>query len=244
MNSLLTATRTHVPSVTDWFALTVQFPEYRRASATPIKDYGYMAIMAEVLKRNRNDKCRVLEFGHMFNNELFLKLEDQVEIWGMDDVGSEHYIPQGDAWEAHYKYWTDQCKNTHFVRGYLGRDMDKLPANYFDVICSVSVYDNIPFEFWPSVTEHALSALKPGGVFINTYDYAMKYREDLIKKFLETQCRAGFEVADLSELPNDDQQLIESQFSVMVYYQQAEPEEGRRYMGNFSTVLTVAQKIQ
>lgn len=204
-----------------------------------------MAIMSEILKRRSNDKLRVLEFGHMFNNDLFLKLEDQVETWGIDDIGNEHYIPQGDVWEAAYKAnLIDRCKNTRFVRGYLGRDMDKLPANYFDVICSISVYDNIPDEFWSGVTEHAFSALKPGGVFINTYDYPAKHRESLAKKFVETQRQAGFKVADLSQLPDDDQQLIESQFAVMVWYQQTQPEEGRQYIGNYATVLTIAQKKQ
>jgi hypothetical protein len=97
----ITTSITTVPSVNDWFSLTLQFPEYSRLSDTTLKDYGYMAIMSEIQKQKQITKTlRVLEFGHMFNAELFVKFQDEVQMYGFDDIGSEHYIPQGAEWEA------------------------------------------------------------------------------------------------------------------------------------------------
>ena len=238
----MTAINTIVPTVNDWFSLTLQFPEYAKLSDTPLKDYGYMAIMSEIVKIRSVERLRVLEFGHMFNAELFVKIENHVEAWGIDDIGSEHYIPQGGEWETQYKTrLLDRCPTTHFVRGYLGRDLDTLPLNYFDIICSVSVYDNIPTELWPGVTRHAFAALRPGGVFINSYDYQLRYKEDMVRNFIEVQRSAGLTVADAPQEKGVDP-FIESQFAVMTYYQQQQPPENREYMGNFGTVLTVASK--
>ncbi len=218
------------------------FPEYRQPSITPLKQYGYMEVMSEILKYN-SEEVRVLEFGHMFCNDLLLKFQDKVEMWGIDDVGNEPYIPQGEEWERHYRFnITEPCKNARLVRGYLGRDLNLLPMNYFNFVCSVSVYDNIPHEAWTGVTRHAFDLLKPGGRFINSLDYPMKHQDSAIERFLSTQREAGFEVADLSPPPEADQRLIESQFAVIHWYQMAEPEQGRTYAGNYGTVLTVARK--
>lgn len=235
-------TRTLLPSVDDWYSLTRRYPEYATLSGSPLKDFGYMAVMSEVFERETARKLRVLEFGHMFNASLFVKLESQAETWGIDDIGIEHYIPQGAEWEGAYKkHLLDRCPATRFVRGYLGRDMDKLPPNYFDVVCSVSVYDNIPSSYWSAVTRHAFDVLQPGGAFINTYDFPLRYTHESVRKFIEVQRNSGFTVADPGD-QGDADLLIESQFAVINWYQKTEPPETRKYMGNFGTVLTIASK--
>ena len=86
-----------IPTVTDWWDLTREFPEYRKVSEAVLKDYGYLEIMRFIRTKR---PARVLEFGHGFSNRLFKAFESQVEMHGLDDDQGFHYFPNGDDWNA------------------------------------------------------------------------------------------------------------------------------------------------
>jgi hypothetical protein len=69
-----------IPSVDEWFRLSLKYPEFHRPSHTVLKDYGYMEIMAYL--DTHPEVRRVLEFGHGFNSTLFVRYGRDRDICG------------------------------------------------------------------------------------------------------------------------------------------------------------------
>lgn len=64
-----------IPTMDDWFALTLKYREYQRLQLTVLKDYGYMAIIDYL--HAHDDAKNILEFGHGFNSTLF----ERYSLW-------------------------------------------------------------------------------------------------------------------------------------------------------------------
>ena len=56
-----------IPTVDDWYCLSLKYRQFHRVSDTSLKDYGYMAIMDYLDSYAANN---ILEFGHGFNPTL------------------------------------------------------------------------------------------------------------------------------------------------------------------------------
>lgn len=231
-----------IPSVTDWWNLTREFPEYRRVSEAVLKDYGYLEVMNFIRTRR---PARILEFGHGFSSRLFRMFESEFEMHGLDDDQQLHYFPEGSDWESRKKNeLVAVCPRTRFHRGLLGgANPPGLDDASFDMICSVSVLEELNAESVQRVFSHAHRLLKPGGFFVNSFDFPVAHAK-VIPQYLAAQQRPGFVFEGASReiaFPDLQELLIENPTAVMLSYQGDQPEH-RRYGGHWSTVFTAARK--
>lgn len=229
----------------DWFALARRYPEYKTHSRSLLKDYGVMAIRAFV-EDAFQAPIRLLELGHGFNADVLRLFDAEHECWGCDRDNSIDYMA-GIDWQARFdKLVRSACPNTRFVPELLGTDEgpSAIPSDYFDVICSISMLENIhPAENMWSVIEAAFDRLKPGGWFLNTHDMNTRWMPrygDLV----EMLYRAGFEVGHVDDPDAFDLRtaLLEHPASVMLWYQQATPEGERSFSGHWATAWVAARK--
>ena len=139
--------------------LSLKYRDFHRVSHTVLKDYGYMAIMDYL--DERPDVHRILEFGYGFNATLFERYGRQRDVWGIDDYQGLHYsAPDAVEWERRFNDEVrSRSPNCTFRRGLLGRESKAdLPENYFDVICSVSVLEEVPIQTVRDILGHAANS--------------------------------------------------------------------------------------
>jgi SAM-dependent methyltransferase len=231
-----------IPTVDDWYCLSLKYRQFHRVSDTSLKDYGYMAIMDYL---DSHDANNILEFGHGFNAALLERYGKARNVWGVDDYQGLAYFdtPDRDAWEKMFdqkvKSKAPECT---FRRGLMGgsRGAD-LPDNYFDVVCSVSVLEEVPIETVSDILKHAARLLKPDGALIGTRDL-LTAAPERIGEYVAAHAAAGLELPIETLAPEiNDKTLIENPTSVMIWYQMNEPET-RKYWGHWATIWTVATK--
>jgi hypothetical protein len=95
------------------------------------------------------DAMEILEFGHGFNATLFERYDATRRVWGVDNWQGLHYFPSDPLeWEARFEREVrSKAPNCTFVKGLLGSDnLPELAEGSFDVICSVSVLEEVPSE--------------------------------------------------------------------------------------------------
>ena len=210
-------------------------------------------MLFELIERHRPK--RILEFGHGFCSTLFEHCESRdVEVWGVDDHMDLPYFPPRDEWHATYKaQLLDRLPNTKLVLGQLGTRADtrrSLPLGYFDMICSVSVLEEIASrETIVSILSHAHALLAQGGVLANTHDIVLG---DPTRPKLQLDCEheAGFRhhLSDRENVilsaPSDYvpwyKALLENPTQAMLCYNVGEDE--RTYSGHWSTLFSSVQK--
>jgi SAM-dependent methyltransferase len=233
-----------IPTVDEWFNLSLKYRDFHRVSHTVLKDYGYMAIMDYL--DERPDAHRILEFGHGFNATLFERYGRQRDVWGIDDCqGLSYFTADPVEWERRLNDEVrSKSPNCTFRRGLLGGESEgDLPQNYFDVICSVSVLEEVPIQTVRDILAHAAKLVKPGGVLIGTHDLVIDFPAR-IGEYAAAHAEAGFDL----EHPHPyidlggHRLLLESPTTAMLWYQ-AHEGEGRKYWGHWTTMWTVAKKI-
>jgi SAM-dependent methyltransferase len=242
----------HIPSVEEWWRLTAKYPRFRTPSNLTLKEYGYMMLF-ELIERER--PRRVLEFGHGFSPTLFEYCESRdIEVWGVDDHMDLHYFPPREQWYATYKaVLSDQLPKTKLVLGQLGTREDtrsQLPGSYFDLVCSVSVLEELgDRNTIVSILRHAHDLLVPGGVLANTHDIVFG---DPVRPALLRECEkeAGFDAimndreATILSAPNEyvawNKALIENATQAMVCYNIGDLE--RVYTGHWTTLFSTVRK--
>ena len=196
--------------------------------------------------RQRGKDLRILEFGHGFNPEVMARFQDMHEVWGADRDQGLVYFNDLD-WEAQFaEKVAPSCANVRFARELLSTQTEnsQIPDDYFDVVLSVSVLEEVPIPVVADVVRAAFRKLRPGGVLIGTHDLQMLIVAQRLRAYLQTQREAGFSIEDFGAIPPPDWRglLLENSQIVMLHYEMAEPEETRRYWGHFGTVFTVATK--
>lgn len=230
-----------LPTMNEWWDLTSRFPEFRAPSFTALKDFGYMAVMNEL--RHLPDGARVLEFGHGFNRTILASF-DALEVWGVDDYLPLPYNPSEEEWEREYASLKESCPRARFLRGTLGTDnTPDLPREYFDVVFSVSVLEELHIADVRKLLRHAHSLLREGGLLINTHDWRTR-NVGRYRKYLKAHEEVGFNLGDLTEGDPEfdlDDLLLESPTVAMNIYQGSEGEH-RTYRGHWTTILTIAEK--
>lgn len=231
-----------IPTVDDWYGLSLKYRQFHRVSNSVIKDYGYMAIMDYLDSHAAN---HILEFGHGFNATLFERYGKARNVWGVDDYQGLAYFgtPDRDAWEKGFDQKVrSKAPECTFRRGLLGGNCGAdLPDNYFDVVCSVSVLEEVPIDTVRDILKHAAQLLKPGGALIGTYDLLTAVPER-IGEYVAAHAAAGLDLPIETLAPEiNNKTLIENPTVVMIQYQMNEPET-RKYWGHFATIWTVATK--
>jgi hypothetical protein len=200
---------------------------------------------------------RVLEFGHGFNVSLFEYCEDRgIEIWGVDDHMDLPYFPAKEIWHRNHKEMLrDRFLKANFVLGQLGSNggsTASIPTGYFDLVCSVSVLEEIGDKaIIVSILEHANMLLKQEGVLANTHDIVF---EDPIRPALLIDCltEAGFD-AKLIERETEilggssryvpwNKALLENPTQAMVCYNVGDVD--RIYSGHWTTLFSSVRKVQ
>ena len=226
----------------EWWRLTAQWPEYRRESQHLLKDFGYLKLIDCV---ERAQPGRLLEFGHGFNNTILKRFQDRCEVFGLDDFQALPYFPDRDQWEAWYEeHLVGPCPGANLVRGLLGADdVPELEDGSFDLICSISVLEELDRETVARVVEHAERLLAPGGVFVGTIDvplYALGHTERLTRAV----DGSGLEFREppaVETLENFNTLLIENPTVVMLTYQMADGED-RTFRGHWGSAWFVVEK--
>lgn len=203
-------TAIEIPSVDHWYALTAKYPEFRRPGNRTLKDYGYMKIY-EYLDSHPELKS-ILEFGHGFNVSLFQRYGNERDTWGADAFQDLHYFPRREEWHQRMQEMVasapPSCK---FRTGLLGTESAKeLPLNYFDVICSVSVLEEMELEQVRPILEHCEKLLKPGGVLIGTHDFYDAHAQDRLSRYCEMQREVGLHIKACPKFSIDTYTLVES----------------------------------
>ncbi len=237
------------PSVDEWFQLARRYPEYKKASISTLKDYGIMRCMQYVddVMGHRGKDCRVLEFGHGFNPEFLKRFQNKHEVWGADQDQKLPYFGADFDWEGRFSSQVaPHTPNVTFARELLSRTTQdsRLPHNYFDVIASVSVLEEVNLGVVEDVLGAAFDRLKPGGALIGTHDVRLEIANERMPAYIGLHQKIGFEIEPLPVMPdlNVVRLLVENPTAVMVWYQGGTPDESRVFWGHWGTCFTVARK--
>lgn len=237
------------PTVDDWFQLARRFPEHKKANLATLKDYGAMRCMSYVEDTfgSRGKDCRILEFGHGFNPVFLSHFQKKHEVWGADKDQQLTYFGANLDWEMRFKRdMSPSTPDVRFVRELLSASTinSDIPDNYFDVIASVSVLEEVGLDIVEDILTTAYRKLRPGGVLIGTHDVHLPRANDRMPAYIDLHRSRGFEIAAMPAMPalNLHMLLIENPTSVMMWYQGGTQEDQRHYWGHFSTCFTVARK--
>lgn len=236
------------PTVDDWWRLSTAYPEFRRPSLTPLKDYGYLEVLRSM---DLLHPSRVLEFGHGLAHSSDFTLYgrgDKVEFWAIDDYQELYYYPNETQWLKAYTGFTSRYPKVKFVRALLGfreRTRALIPENYFDLVFSVSVLEEVTLESFRNIIAHCFALLVPGGHLVFSYDLRVGHPKRL-RRILRALKQAGFQVRSRWRdrfFPDWKNVLLEHQLMVMLSYQSNEAaDQRRRYQGNWTTFVVNALK--
>ncbi len=237
------------PSVDDWFQLTRRYPEYKKASISTLKDYGVMRCMqyVEDNMKHRGKDCRVLEFGHGFNPAFLQLFQKKHEVWGADRDQKLPYFGANFDWESQFRSAVaPHTPDVKFARELLSRTTQnsELPNNYFDVIASVSVLEEVPLAVVEDILGASFDKLRPGGLLIGTHDVRIETAGERMPAYIALHQKVGFEIEAMPVMPqlNVVRLLVENPTAVMIWYQGGEPEDQRKFWGHWGTCFTVARK--
>ena len=237
-----------IPTVDEWHQLALKYPEYKVVSNTLLKDYGVMACMdfienQHILERAR--KLRILEFGHGFNPDVMMQLQSEHEVWGADRDQQLHYFKNILNWDGTFSEKVERyCPKVRFVRELLGETPSSIPDNYFDVVLSISVLEEVGVSVLRSNLSAAYTKIAPGGYLIGTHDLCLSHTERA-EEYVQIQRDVGFELEFSPDQMTFDcsNVLLENPSVVMRWYQQAHPDDAsRKYVGHYGTIFTVARK--
>jgi SAM-dependent methyltransferase len=232
-----------VGTVEEWWEISRRYPNLRKDCIGFLKPIGYCFILDQA-ERLPGVK-RILEFGHGFNKNIFEELGSKYEVHGIDDYQALHYFPAEKEWEENYSEYISHFPRCHFHRGLVGQGKNDLPTEYFDVVCSVSVLEELPPNVLADVLADAHRVLKPGGYFINSFDF-MEGTTAVLNNYLKLQVEAGFDLEDPGQSPVNlfrRDLAIEDQRTVMHYNYPEEPDPERKWRNNWHTLLTKAKVL-
>jgi SAM-dependent methyltransferase len=224
-------------TVPNWWTVALRHPMVRSRPGVMLKTVGYGHVIQHIEQYRPK---ALLEFGHSHTTLVFKFCRDGCELWGLDDTTGVPYI----AAEAMQRF---HAENTHvkFVTGLLGKGQTVLPTAHFDMVCSVSVLEHVPLAELPAVFAEIHRILKPGGLVVNSYD---TYHGQGIEEWLfKAHAENGFEWLKPGSRPDFPWDAHDVAFEdprvVMEKYLEYLPQEQRKWLGNFATILSAARKI-
>jgi SAM-dependent methyltransferase len=131
-----------------------------------------------------------------------------------------------------------------YRRGLLGAgSIADLPEGYFDVVCSVSVLEELPAEVLGEVLKHVARLLKHDGTMIGTHDLLLETEDPVrLGAYAAALAGAGLDFgADQAPMLIGKRTLLESPSAAMLWYQGHQAKD-RTFWGHWSTIWTVATK--
>lgn len=241
-----------IPTMDEYFRLARNDRRRLNVSAKVLKEYGTMKCIEFIseLRAEKGRPLRILEMGHGFAPDVLVHFQDTDEVWGVDENQGLHYFKNID-WNARFEREVlAHCPNVKFVRGLVGSQEfpADLPENYFDVILSISILEEVPQELLGVIIPAASKLLATDGWLIGTHDLSGRMLPGRYQAFLEAHDQAGLTIAGavaVSEIEASidwQQVVLENPLSVMLYYQGHIPEDVRKYWGHFTTMFTAAHK--
>ena len=226
-----------VATIDDWWDIACK-PEYKHLldQGSYLKRIGYLFVIGQIEKLRPK---RILEFGHA-RSPLFQMFGDQCEMWGVDDDIPQIPAEEMEAWRNKH----EQQHNARFIKGKVG-EVEGLPDDYFDLVCSVSVVEHIPLKKLNDVYNEIARTLKPGGWTVGSYD--VRYGR-WTKPVFKAHLTAGLEWADPKAGPvfnwNSRNACFEDGRHILQYYMWRIPEEEKaeKFAGNCASILMRAYK--
>ncbi|WP_139220983.1 class I SAM-dependent methyltransferase [Methylobacterium brachiatum] len=236
-------------TVNEWYELSVRHPEFRGVTVTNLKNWGVMKAASFIEERfasRHNDKgIRILEFGHGFNHWLLSRYQNRYEVWGADRPQGLHYF-KDDEWDQRFAAeMVPACPSVKFARTLVGENIagHELPENYFDIIVSISVLEEMPVAAAGAIVNNAAKLLRPGGVLLSSYDLLLANFTRLTAEYYHEHRRSGLIIDPPPDGVLDwSGTLIENPLAVMLWYQGGMPEKGRKFWGHHGSIFTAGQK--
>lgn len=237
-------------TVKDWWDATAD-PRLAALRATPPVAVAYgpallkcigLAFVAKMFKTY--GPKRALEFGHGDLSPLFDWFGDTCEMWGIEDAGPYYSPAQLEEFRSRHS----RQYGATFINGHLGKQATEIPDSHFDLICSVSVVEHIPYENIPEVIKKISDALRPGGVSVNSYDICYDQPEALISRLFQAHKSAGLTWVAPNASPELDWDprtvCFEDPRTVFNWYMHHVEDQAKvaQWPGNFATVLIAARK--
>ena len=226
-----------------WWDVSRRYPRVREDHQRGVlKAMGYAHVLEHI---DRHGPARVLEFGHGHGSTLFFLAAPPFELWALDAHVDVHYWTR-EEFQGRRAAADRMWPGVHFVDGLVGPGRNTLPSAGFDMLCSVSVLEEIPLDDVDGVVADAARLLRPGGLFVNSIDLTTLYTAH-VERFFACHEKYGFRWLDpAASLPlvwDIHTVAFEDPCFVMRHYLGNQPDEGRQWQGNYATVLAAARKI-
>jgi len=161
------------------------------------------------IRSNIAPGAKILEVGGG-NSRVLTALHHLYECWNVDKFEGVGSGPL-------------EINSTDFrtVRAYMGEFSPELPANYFDLVFSISVLEHIPADnaAIENVCNDIDRVLKPSGVSLHCIDAVLKKDslwEHPVIKFISNKSNQGY--IDLENVQNDPQRYVMSEESYNAYW--------------------------
>lgn len=227
--------------IAHWWDVSRRYPVLRDPSSGSLKALGYAHLLTQIAD---HAPARVLEFGHGYRSPLLDLSDGSRELWAIDDYVDVHYWTR-EQFAANRDRVEAGHPNVRFVKGLLGVGGHDLAPASFDMVCSVSVLEELEAPVIAVIVADAARLLRPGGRFVNSMDCTTRYTER-VEHFFACQEREGLLWQDPRSSPRLDWNLHDVAFEdpcfVMKHYMGYQPDEGRVWPANFATVLSVSRK--
>jgi SAM-dependent methyltransferase len=224
-----------------WWDVSRRFPVLRENGRGVLKALGYAHVI-QCLPAER--PARVLEFGHGWGSPLMDLFAAELELWGLDGHVEVPYWTR-EEFLARAAYCRQQHPRVRYVDGLMGAGRNALPEASFDVVCSVSVLEELEPPAISEIVADAARLLRPGGLFVNSMDCTTRFTER-VEHFFACQEAEGLRFVKPGSSPALDWSIHDVAFEdpcfVMQHYMGYQPDEGRRWPANFATVLSASRR--
>lgn len=224
-----------------WWDVSRRFPVLREPGRGVLKALGYAHVIRHLLDHR---PARVLEFGHGWGSPLMEIFPSELELWGLDDHVEVPYWTR-EEFVARAAYYRGLQPGVRFVDGLMGAGRNPLPDASFDLVCSVSVLEEVEPAAITDIVADAVRLLRPGGLFVNSMDCTTRFTER-VEHFFRRQEAEGLRFLAPGSRPQLDWNIHDVAFEdpcfVMKHYMGYQPDEGRQWPANFATVLSASRK--
>ena len=229
--------------VQDWWEISRRYPVLRgRDQRGALKTLGYAHLIDQILA---NKPKRILEFGYGMGSPLLGLFEAEAEVWAIDDYVPVPYWTR-EIFEAGRSAFQKRFTKVRFENGLMGAGRNQLPSDYFDFVGSVSVLEELTEHDIAAIVADATRVLRPGGIFVNSMDLTTNFTKN-VEHFFACHGRLGLEWLSPGTTGRLDWNIHDVAFEDPCYVMEAfmsyQPDEGRKWPGNFCTVLSAARKL-